>query len=110
MGNYASFIEFAIKESDFERVLRDIQDFLQYKTVSEQTAIAVMRGVLLVPIQLKEFANKVREKEIPISEADRVAKELHIDLIEITGERGKVGALESSCLINPETRISIDSL
>ncbi len=118
MGNYASFIEFAIKESDFERILRDIQDFLQYKTVSEQTAIAVMRGLLLVPKQLKEFANKVREKEIPISEADRVAKELHIDLIEITGERGKVGALaslaflreESSCLINPETRISIDSL
>ncbi len=46
-----------------------------------------MRGVLLVPIQLKEFANKVREKEIPISEADRVAKELHLDLIIIKNRK-----------------------
>jgi methanogenesis imperfect marker protein 11 len=115
LGNNACFIEFAVKESDFEPVLSDIQDFLAYKTVSEQTAIAVMKG-LMAPRKLKEFANQVREKEIPIAKADQVAKELKIQLIEITGERGKVGALaslaflreDSSCLINPECKIKIN--
>ncbi|MFX1293633.1 MAG: hypothetical protein ACFFD2_02055 [Promethearchaeota archaeon] len=112
LGNNASFIEFAVKKSDFGRVLSDIQDFLRYKTVSEQTSIAILRG-LIVPNKLKKFANKVRKKEIPISEADQIAKELSIDLIEITGERGKIGALASLAflhenavsLINPEMTI-----
>ncbi|HUX98386.1 MAG TPA: hypothetical protein VMV49_02415 [Candidatus Deferrimicrobium sp.] len=116
LGNNASFIEFAVKQSDFEPILNDIQDFLAYKTVSEQTAIAVMRG-LMAPDKLKEFANEVREKEIPIAKADQIAKELKIQLIEITGEQGKVGALaslaflreEASCLINPECKIQINS-
>ncbi len=114
LGNNASFIEFAIRESDYESVLSDIRDFLSYKTVSEHTAIAVMRG-LIVPERLKLFANRVRTQEVSITETDQVAKDLNIDLIEITGERGKVGALASiaflreapSCLLNPEINIKI---
>ena len=114
LGNNSAFIEFAIQESNFERILDDIQNFLQYKTVSEQTAIAVMRG-LVVPTKLKQFANKVRAKEIPIAEADNLAKELNIRLIEITGPRGKVGALASlaflrenaACLLNYDTEIQV---
>ena len=116
LGNNASFIEFAIKETDFDRVIGEIQDFLRYKTVSEETAIAVMRG-LVVPHQLKQFANKARAKEVSITEAERVANELNIDLIEITGERGKVGALASiaflredaACLLNPDIKIEVNS-
>jgi len=116
LGNNASFIEFGVKSSNFNRVLNEIQDFLRYKTVSEQTSIAIMKG-LIVPPKLKHFANKVRSKEIPISEAEQVAKELDIELIEITGERGKIGALASiaflreapSCLINPDSKIQFKS-
>lgn len=114
LGNNAAFIEFAIQESNYDRIISDIQNFLQYKTVSEQTAIAVMRG-LVVPTKLKQFANKTRAIEVPIAETDNLAKELKIDLIEITGERGKVGALASlaflredgACLLNPEAQIKI---
>lgn len=115
-GNNASFIEFAVKESDYEYVLKDIIDFLSYKTVSEQTAIAIMKG-LIVPTDLKRFANQVRSKEVDISKADQLAKELDIQLIEITGEQGKVGALASlaflredaPCLINPDCKIKLSS-
>lgn len=114
LGNNSAFIEFAIQESNFERTVSEIQNFLQYKTVSEQTAIAIMRG-LVAPAKLKQFANKVRAKEIPIAEADNLAKELNINLIEITGSRGKVGALaslaflreDSACLLNYDMQIQV---
>ncbi|MHA1264726.1 MAG: helix-turn-helix domain-containing protein [Candidatus Helarchaeota archaeon] len=113
-GNNACFIEFAISESDYNHVITDIQEFLKYKTVSEQTSIAVMRG-LLVPEPLKQFANYVRSKEVSIDLAESTAKKLNIDLIEITGKRGKVGALaslaflreSSSTMLNPEAMIII---
>ncbi|NVM28225.1 MAG: sugar-specific transcriptional regulator TrmB [Candidatus Helarchaeota archaeon] len=113
LGNNASFIEFAVSESNLERVIKDILEFLQYKTVSEQTAIAIMRG-LVVPTQLKQFANKVRAKEISIAEAETVANELNnVELYEITGLQGKIGALASlaflredaTSLLNPDIKI-----
>ncbi len=117
MGNNASFIEFAVRESNFPRVLNDIQEFLRNKTVSEETAIAVMRG-LIVPLNLKHFANKVRSKEISITEAEKVASELPtVNLYEITGEQGKIGALASlaflredaTSLLNPDIKIDINN-
>ncbi len=116
LGNNAAFIEFAVKESSYDLVISNVVDFLQYKTVSEETAIAIMKG-LVVPNELKAFANLVREKEVPISTAEQVAKDLNIDLIEITGTRGKVGALASiaflredpSSLMNPDAKIPTQS-
>ncbi|TFG05377.1 MAG: sugar-specific transcriptional regulator TrmB [Promethearchaeota archaeon] len=116
LGNNASFIELALQETDYAAILNDIQDFLRYKTVSEETAIAVMKG-LVVPDALIHFANKVRVKEVAIADAEKVAKELGIDLIEITGERGKIGALASiaflrekpDTLLNPEVNIELNS-
>ena len=76
-----------------------------------------MRG-LIVPEKLKLFANRVRAREISVREADNIANELNIDLVEITGERGKIGALasiaflreEPSCLMNPEINLQVNSL
>lgn len=115
LGNNAAFIEFALYPSDFKRIMEDVQNFVGVHTYSEQTAIAVMRGRLIVPDELKRFANEVRQREVSIEEAEKVAQELDIDLIKITGERGKIGALASiaflrekpSCLLSAETQIKV---
>ncbi|MGQ9722681.1 MAG: hypothetical protein ACUVXA_15325 [Candidatus Jordarchaeum sp.] len=112
VGNAASFIEIAIDPSRHDEILNKCTTFLSKTTISENTAIAILSG-LVIPGELIKFANKVRVKEVKIAEALKTAKVCGIEVFEITGKMGAIGAVASlaffesnpNILMNPNTSL-----
>jgi len=94
-GNSACFIEVGVLPEMAKEFKDFCVEFLQQETDSKETAIAFMEG-LVVPEKLKTFSRNARRGEVTIAEAKQVAKELGIDLQNVTGELGMIGALAST--------------
>ncbi|MHA1732603.1 MAG: hypothetical protein ACTSU5_11720 [Promethearchaeota archaeon] len=91
-GNVAAFLELAVLPNILGKVKEKTIEFLKENTSSDETAIAIFEG-LEVPVELVEFAKKVRREVVSVTEAKSVAERLGIELVPITGERGMIGAL-----------------
>ncbi|MHA1580135.1 MAG: hypothetical protein ACTSUQ_10975 [Candidatus Freyarchaeota archaeon] len=91
-GNVVSFIEIAVDPAKYDEVVSRCVSFLKRTTLSENTAIAVLRG-LYIPSGLIDFANRVRTKEVKIDDALKTAEKCGVEVFEVTGEMGIIGAL-----------------
>ncbi|MEX2723892.1 MAG: hypothetical protein Q6367_008360 [Candidatus Freyarchaeota archaeon] len=107
-GNAVSFIEIAADPKKYQEIVSSSVDFLKKRTLSEDTAIAVLRG-LEIPKELIDFANKVRAKEVEIGEALEVAQKCGIEIFEVTGKRGIVGAVASLAFWESKPDILMDA-
>ena len=67
-------------------------EILKHDTLSDKTAIAILEGIG-IPQKLREYAMATKTGMMDVETAEKVADELGIPLIAVTGEQGKVGAL-----------------
>jgi methanogenesis imperfect marker protein 11 len=107
-GNAASFLEIAIDPSKYDEIINKSIDFLKTTTLSENTAVAVLHG-LNIPNELKKFANSVRAEEVKIDDALKTAEKCEIDVFEVTGKMGIVGAVASLAFFESNANILMDA-
>ncbi len=83
---------FAVEEANLEKAVNFAVKFLKERTLSKHTSMAVFEG-LKIPKKVTEYGLDAKKRIITIDETERIAKENGIRMIEITGKRGKIGAL-----------------
>ena len=67
-------------------------DFISKNTYSENTTLAIYQG-LKVPQEVQDYGREAKERIFNINYAREVANRNGIQLIEITGKRGTIGAV-----------------
>lgn len=83
---------FAVEDQDLDEVVEFAKDFLKKNTHSKHTSMAIFEG-LRIPQGLKSYGQEAKSRIISIHEAETKAKEHGVKMIEVTGKRGKIGAL-----------------
>lgn len=85
-------LSFAVKPEETEKLVENSIKILKNNTLSDKTAIAVLKGIQ-IPSKLRDYAHRAKKTMITVEEAEKVAKSLKIELFEVTGSQGKIGAL-----------------
>ena len=92
-------LTFAVESEKKEALIERTIEILKRDTLSDKTAIAVLEG-LEIPEKLREYAIATKSGMMDVETAEKTAKDLGIELIAVTGEQGKVGALAALGLYN----------
>lgn len=92
-------LTFAVESEKKEALIERTIEILKRDTLSDKTAIAVLEG-LEIPEKLREYAIATKSGMMDVETAEKTAKDLDIELIAVTGEQGKVGALAALGLYN----------
>ena len=92
-------LTFAVVEDKKEELIKRTIEILKRDTLSDKTAIAVLEG-LEVPDKLRQYSIATKSGMMDIETAKKTAEELGIDLIAVSGEQGKIGALAALGLYN----------
>jgi len=90
---------FAIKPGDREKIIEEARNLLKKHTLSGKTAMAILDGIN-IPEKLREYAEAAKKSMITLEEAEKAAEEMNIQLVEVTGAEGKIGALAALGLYN----------
>ena len=85
-------LTFAVESSKKENLIKRVIEILKRDTLSDKTSIAVLEG-LEIPKKLRQYSIATKSGMMSVDEAEKVARELDIPLIAVTGNQGKVGAL-----------------
>lgn len=85
-------LSFAVLSEEKEKLIKRTVELLKEYTLSEKTAIAILEGIE-IPKKLREYSMDTKTRMMTLEETEKVAKELNIRLIEVTGAQGKIGAL-----------------
>jgi len=85
-------ISFAVEENDVEELTQWIVDYIRENTYSNDTTLAVFRG-LKIPEGVEEYGLDAKRQILTKERARGVAAANDIQLIEITGELGAIGAV-----------------
>ncbi|UCF08955.1 MAG: hypothetical protein JSW28_04510, partial [Thermoplasmata archaeon] len=83
---------FAVEPRNMDGAIQYAMEFVKERTLSDHTSMAVYEG-LRIPEEVRAYGLKAKDKIITIKEAVDAAQRHAISLIEITGSRGKIGAL-----------------
>ncbi|MEA4957099.1 hypothetical protein SDC9_17030 [bioreactor metagenome] len=92
-------LTFAVLPDEKEKLVNRTIELLKKDTLSDKTAIAILNG-LIIPKNLVEYSMKAKTGMVSVEEAEKVAKDLNIKLIAVTGDHGKIGALAALGLYN----------
>lgn len=102
-------LTFAVKEEDKNKLINRVIEILKRDTLSDKTSIAVKTGIG-IPDKLREYAHKTKTGMMDVETAEKIADELGIDLIAVTGDHGKIGALAACGLYDdPDEAVKIYS-
>ena len=85
-------LTFAVESERKDELIKRVIEILKRDTLSDKTSIAILEG-LEIPEKLRQYSIKTKSGMMDIKTAEKVAHELDIPLIAVTGEQGKVGAL-----------------
>ncbi len=83
---------FAVEDQNIDKTIEFAKEFLLEQTLSRYTAMAVFEG-LKIPDDVKSLGIEAKSRIVNLEEVERIASENGIKLIEVTGKRGKIGAL-----------------
>ena len=92
-------LTFAVESDKKEELVNRVIELLKRDTLSDKTAIAILEG-LDIPSKLKEYSIATKSGMMDVETAEKVAEELNIPLIAVTGNQGKIGALAALGLYN----------
>jgi methanogenesis imperfect marker protein 11 len=83
---------FAVEEKDMDSALDFAVDFIKERSLSKHTAMAVFEG-LDIPKEVLNYGVQAKSRIFTQEDAEVVADKNGVRIIEITGKRGKIGAL-----------------
>lgn len=92
-------VVFAVKPSEKDLLVKKMIELLKKYTLSDNTSIAVLEG-FNVPKKLRLYAKDAKKRIVTLNEAQKISDELGIQLLEVTGSQGKIGALAALGLYN----------
>lgn len=100
-------LTFAVFPEEKEKLIKRTMELLKRDTLSDKTAIAILNGIT-IPQELVEYSMKTKTGMVSVEEAEKVAKDLSIQLIAVTGDHGKIGALAALGLYNnPDEAVKV---
>ncbi|KZX10971.1 methanogenesis marker protein 11 [Methanobrevibacter filiformis] len=92
-------LTFAVLSSEVDSLIERISELLKENTLSDKTSIAILKG-LKIPKELRDYSMKAKTSMVSVKQAEDVADKLNIQVIAITGDQGKIGALAALGLYN----------
>ena len=92
-------LTFAVESDKKEALINRVIEILKRDTLSDKTSIAILEG-LEIPEKLREYSIATKSGMMDVETAEKTAKDLGIELIAVTGNQGKVGALAALGLYN----------
>ncbi|MDP3066653.1 MAG: DUF1743 domain-containing protein [Methanobacteriaceae archaeon] len=90
---------FAVLPGEKDKLVHEARKLLKKYTLSDKTSIAVLEG-LKIPEKLRSYSEAAKMSMITLEEAEKVAGEVGVELVEVTGNQGKIGALAALGLYN----------
>ncbi|HHY00091.1 MAG TPA: DUF1743 domain-containing protein [Methanothermobacter sp.] len=90
---------FAVKQDEKDKLVKEVVRLLKEDTLSNETAIAVIQGIQ-IPEELRSYAEAAKKSMITVEEAEKVAESVGVELVEVTGSQGKIGALAALGVYN----------
>jgi methanogenesis imperfect marker protein 11 len=88
----ATAVSFAVRPEDSKKAVEWSKDFVGKNTYSDQTCMAVFEG-LVIPKRLAKYGTEAKQTIMSIHDAEHHAKESDVELLEVTGRRGSIGAV-----------------
>ncbi|MCU0860998.1 MAG: hypothetical protein MUE65_01600 [Methanomassiliicoccales archaeon] len=85
-------VSFAVKEKDFGALRRHFINSLDKGTFSQNTVLAIMKG-LRIPEVVQEYGRRAKMEVLTVDDAHLAASRGGVELVEISGPRGAIGAL-----------------
>lgn len=85
-------VSFAVLPGQKSKLIDTFRNKLEETTLSDETGMAVMHGIE-IDGRLMDFAKRARSGMISLKDAEEVALKCGVELIEIKGSRGLIGAL-----------------
>jgi len=85
-------VSFAVKPEEVPALIEFAKKFLAENTYSDDTVMTVFTG-LKIPAKLEKFGWDAKSILYKPEDAEKVAKETGVEIIEITGIRGVIGAV-----------------
>ncbi|MBI4813678.1 MAG: DUF1743 domain-containing protein, partial [Methanobacterium sp.] len=90
---------FAVKPGEKDGLIRKVVELLKKDTLSDKTSIAVLQG-LDVPRKLRSYSEAAKKSMLTVEEAEKVAQDVGVEMVEVTGSQGKIGALAALGMYN----------
>ncbi|GAB4307792.1 MAG: DUF1743 domain-containing protein [Methanobacteriaceae archaeon] len=90
---------FAVKPGEKDELIKKTVELLKKNTLSDKTAVAILEGIK-IPEKLRKYSEAAKRSMISVKEAEKLADSVGIQLIEVTGSQGKIGALAALGLYN----------
>jgi len=88
----ATGVSFAVRPGDARRAVEWAKEFVAKNTYSDQTCMAVFEG-LNIPKGLERYGTMAKRKILSIHDAEHGAEQAGVEIVEITGRRGSIGAV-----------------
>jgi len=88
----STVLTFGVRPTELEAFISSLVVKLGMTSSSEETGIAVSRGIVTDP-SLEQFSKKARSGIVDLFEAQLVAADSGVTLIPVTGHQGLIGAL-----------------
>lgn len=85
-------VSFAVIEKEFPALRQHFIDYIRKGTFSQNTVLAICRG-LSIPEVVQEYGLRAKREVLRIEDATAAARKGGVELVEITGPRGAIGAL-----------------
>jgi len=85
-------VAFATRPDNVKKAVAWAREFVQKNTYSDQTSMAVFEG-LAIPRKLVRYGADAKESILSIHDAEHAARQYGLDIIEVTGKRGSIGAV-----------------
>lgn len=99
---------FAVPPNKEDRLVKNFLDLIRKYTLSEHTAVAVYKHIRTSD-EIRKFAMMAKMTLLDISDARDVAKRQEVEIHEITGERGAIGALAAIGMADrPDEAVRLD--
>ena len=85
-------VSLAVRPDEVRKAVDWAKEFVRMNTYSDQTSMAVFEG-LAVPRKLVRYGADAKETILSIHDAEHAARQNGVELIEVTGKRGSIGAV-----------------
>jgi methanogenesis imperfect marker protein 11 len=90
---------FAVRPGERDIIIEKTRQLLEKHTLSDKTAMAVLDGIK-IPDKLRSYSERAKKSMIYLDETQKVAEEVGVQLVEVTGAQGEIGALAALGVYN----------